>query len=182
MNINGEPRLVAADLSVLAYANGFTVWHIREVELLAKVLRTPDYLADVQDLVKPGDHVHITADCDSQYPDSGLASVGWVPHQPADGNMLRLRPMASYLGPNSLTWRMEHARMELLKASGLDELQRMAPDIAEYANKMMGEKEAPSREALDDYGTTERAPKIPGEYTPAAGQVEEPRPEDDKPA
>lgn len=48
MALNGD------ELSVLAYANGFTLWHYKTADPAA-VLGTGGYFAGVADMVRPGD-------------------------------------------------------------------------------------------------------------------------------
>jgi hypothetical protein len=49
------------DLSVLAYANGFTLWHYRAVgDQLAQV-QVPDFFADAADMLAHGDMMMVTA-------------------------------------------------------------------------------------------------------------------------
>lgn len=49
--------LVAADLNVLAYANGFTLWHYRTADAAESVFRS-GYFDEAADLLRPGDIVH----------------------------------------------------------------------------------------------------------------------------
>jgi hypothetical protein len=51
----------ARDLSVLAYANGFTLWHYRAREPLATVL-SQDYFTPGQEMFRPGDFLMVNAD------------------------------------------------------------------------------------------------------------------------
>jgi len=46
----------AAQLSVLAYANGFTHWHYRTPDALDHVL-LPDYFAPAAEMLRPGDQI-----------------------------------------------------------------------------------------------------------------------------
>jgi hypothetical protein len=49
------------DLSVLAYANGFTLWHYKTgTDSLAGVAHD-DYFADASDMMAPGDMVMVSA-------------------------------------------------------------------------------------------------------------------------
>jgi transcriptional regulator with XRE-family HTH domain len=48
------------DLSVLAYAQGFTLWHAK-VASVRDVLK-PDYFEDARDLIAKGDHIHVSAE------------------------------------------------------------------------------------------------------------------------
>jgi hypothetical protein len=54
----GEPFAIR-DLSVLAYANGFTLWHYKAKQL-ADVL-SPDFFVDAGDMLAAGDHMHVSA-------------------------------------------------------------------------------------------------------------------------
>jgi hypothetical protein len=47
------------DLSVLAYANGFTLWHYK-LARIADVL-SPNFFRDAADMMAAGDHVHVSA-------------------------------------------------------------------------------------------------------------------------
>jgi hypothetical protein len=49
----------ARDLSVLAYANGFTLWHYRTADGLDALLRddADGYFAAARDLLRPGDQI-----------------------------------------------------------------------------------------------------------------------------
>jgi hypothetical protein len=48
----------AAQLSVLAYANGFTHWHYRSADPLPAIL-APAYFAPAVDMLRPGDQVTV---------------------------------------------------------------------------------------------------------------------------
>jgi hypothetical protein len=49
------------NLSVLAYANGFTLWHYRAVgDQLAQV-QVPDFFADAADMLANGDMMMVSA-------------------------------------------------------------------------------------------------------------------------
>lgn len=48
----------ARDLSVLAYANGFTHWHYRTADLLAELLA--GYFGGAAELLRPGDQITVT--------------------------------------------------------------------------------------------------------------------------
>lgn len=48
----------SAQLSVLAYANGFTQWHYRSTDPLARILAL-GYFADAAAMLRPGDHIII---------------------------------------------------------------------------------------------------------------------------
>lgn len=49
------------NLSVLAYANGFTLWHYRAQSDDLGVVATSGYFADAADMLSPGDIVMISA-------------------------------------------------------------------------------------------------------------------------
>jgi|DEB0MinimDraft_3_1074331.scaffolds.fasta_scaffold02622_8 hypothetical protein len=51
----------ARNLSVLAYANGFTLWHYATFDQMADVL-APGYFADADNMLRTGDHIHVNAD------------------------------------------------------------------------------------------------------------------------
>ncbi|MBL6931196.1 MAG: hypothetical protein ISR46_06815 [Rhodospirillales bacterium] len=61
------------DLSVLAYANGFTLWHYTSVDLAADI-DTAGYFNDASDMVRVGDMVMANADTDGT-PASGIYLV-----------------------------------------------------------------------------------------------------------
>ena len=61
------------DLSVLAYANGFTLWHYTSVDLAADI-DTAGYFNDASDMVRVGDMVMADADTDGT-PASGIYLV-----------------------------------------------------------------------------------------------------------
>ncbi len=53
----------AKDLSVLAYANGFTLWHYTTVDTAATV-DTVDYFNDAADMLRVGDMMFANVDTD----------------------------------------------------------------------------------------------------------------------
>ena len=57
--------LATKDLSVLAYANGFTLWHYTTSDTAAAVL-ADGYFAAARDLLRPGDMLLLTADVRNQ--------------------------------------------------------------------------------------------------------------------
>ena len=61
------------DLSVLAYANGFTLWHYTSADL-ATDIDTAGYFNDASDMVRVGDMVMANADTDGT-PNSGIFLV-----------------------------------------------------------------------------------------------------------
>ena len=58
------------DLSVLAYANGFTLWHYTTVDV-ATVVDTVGYFNDASDIVRVGDMILANVDTDGT-PASGI--------------------------------------------------------------------------------------------------------------
>ncbi|MBL6932921.1 MAG: hypothetical protein ISR45_08240 [Rhodospirillales bacterium] len=61
------------DLSVLAYANGFTLWHYTSLDLAADI-DTAGYFNDASDMVRVGDMVMANADTDGT-PSAGIYLV-----------------------------------------------------------------------------------------------------------
>ncbi len=61
------------DLSVLAYANGFTLWHYTSADTAAD-MDTAGYFNDAADMVRVGDMVMANADTDGT-PSSGIYLV-----------------------------------------------------------------------------------------------------------
>ena len=61
------------DLSVLAYANGFTLWHYTSVDV-ATDIDTAGYFNDASDMVRVGDMIMANADTDGT-PTSGILLV-----------------------------------------------------------------------------------------------------------
>ncbi len=61
------------DLSVLAYANGFTLWHYTTVDTAATV-DTVGYFNTASDMVRVGDMVLVNTDTDGT-PSSGIYLV-----------------------------------------------------------------------------------------------------------
>jgi hypothetical protein len=51
---------VLRNLSVLAYANGFTLWHYRSAEDAPSALDAPSYFAEAGDLLASGDIVMVS--------------------------------------------------------------------------------------------------------------------------
>lgn len=47
------------DLSVLAYANGFTLWHYKAATITN--LLSSNFFADCADMMASGDHIHVSA-------------------------------------------------------------------------------------------------------------------------
>jgi hypothetical protein len=53
-------HFTARGLSVLAYAQGFTLWHYKHAGPLDQV-RTLGFFDPANDQIQPGDHIHISA-------------------------------------------------------------------------------------------------------------------------
>jgi hypothetical protein len=49
------------NLSVLAYANGFTLWHYKSGKDRLDAVSGGNYLADASDMLTPGDLIMVTA-------------------------------------------------------------------------------------------------------------------------
>lgn len=49
------------DLSVLAYTNGFTLWHYKSHVDTVDTIQEPGYFLDVFDIIKEGDMIMVTA-------------------------------------------------------------------------------------------------------------------------
>lgn len=48
------------NLSVLAYAQGFTLWHYRGGAASLADLALPGFFDQAQDMLAPGDHIHVS--------------------------------------------------------------------------------------------------------------------------
>ncbi len=64
---------LSKDLSVLAYANGFTLWHYTTVDTASDV-DTSGYFNDATDMVRVGDMIMANTDTDGT-PSSGIYLV-----------------------------------------------------------------------------------------------------------
>lgn len=49
------------DLSVLAYANGFTLWHYKAGETPLAAVETAGFFNDAADMMTPGDMIMVSA-------------------------------------------------------------------------------------------------------------------------
>ncbi len=49
------------NLSVLAYANGFTLWHYKSAKDTLEAVAAANYMADASDMLTAGDLVMVTA-------------------------------------------------------------------------------------------------------------------------
>lgn len=61
------------DLSVLAYANGFTLWHYTTIDLATDV-DTAGYFSNASDMLRVGDMIMANSDTDGT-PSSGIFLV-----------------------------------------------------------------------------------------------------------
>lgn len=64
----------AKDLSVIAYANGFTLWHYTTVDTAAEV-DSADYFNDAADMLRVGDMLFANVDTDGGTPAGGIFYV-----------------------------------------------------------------------------------------------------------
>ena len=55
------PFFEATNLSVLAYAHGFTLWHYRAPELRLSTISSEGFLQDAAEMLVPGDMVLVSA-------------------------------------------------------------------------------------------------------------------------
>lgn len=62
------------NLSVLAYANRFTLWHYTTPDTMAGVI-SPGYFDHARDMIQTGDMILINADTATVYPSSGVFCV-----------------------------------------------------------------------------------------------------------
>ena len=49
------------ELSVLAYANGFTLWHYKAGEIGVAAVEAPGFFNDAADMLEPGDMMMVSA-------------------------------------------------------------------------------------------------------------------------
>ena len=68
------------NLSVLAYANGFTLWHYKAGETALAAVNTPGFFAAAEDMLATGDMLMVSAS-----DGAGMLCVA-----PSAGQMLRL--------------------------------------------------------------------------------------------
>lgn len=61
-------------LSVLGYANGFTLWHYSTPDA-AKQVAAPGYLNAATEMLRPGDFIMVNAGRDSESPKHGVLVV-----------------------------------------------------------------------------------------------------------
>jgi hypothetical protein len=66
------------DLSVLAYANGFTLWHYKAGKDGLSIVAGEDYFADASDMMAPGDMVMVSGGTGCQVLCVAEASPGKV--------------------------------------------------------------------------------------------------------
>ena len=65
---------VPKDLSVLSYANGFTLWHYATVDAAAAI-DTEGYFDDASHMLRAGDMIMANVDTDGETPGAGLFLV-----------------------------------------------------------------------------------------------------------
>jgi len=68
------------NLSVLAYANGFTLWHYKAGEVALAAVSTPGFFAAAEDMLATGDMMMVSA----------MDGAGMLCVAPSAGKMLRL--------------------------------------------------------------------------------------------
>lgn len=56
-----QPIFEASSLSVLAYAQGFTLWHYRAPQMRLGTVSSDGFLQDAADMLAPGDMVLVSA-------------------------------------------------------------------------------------------------------------------------
>jgi hypothetical protein len=62
------------NLSVLAYANGFTLWHYRTPDWLTEFM-TPGYFNDGAAMVRVGDMIIANLDIDNPQPETAIVVI-----------------------------------------------------------------------------------------------------------
>jgi hypothetical protein len=60
-NAQTRPSFEAASLSVLAYAQGFTLWHYRAQGVMLGTVAADGFLQEAADVLAPGDMVLVSA-------------------------------------------------------------------------------------------------------------------------
>ena len=65
-------------LSVLAYANGFTLWHYKAAKDSLDVVTTGNYFGEGADMLTAGDLVMVTGASGARIVAVGLADIGTV--------------------------------------------------------------------------------------------------------
>lgn len=58
--ITPHPIFAVRNLSVTAYANGFTLWHYRGVDTPLETMRQPEFFRPATDLLTAGDIIMLT--------------------------------------------------------------------------------------------------------------------------
>lgn len=66
------------DLSVLAYANGFTLWHYKAGDDLTTELATENYFVDASDMIATGDMIMVSGATGCRLLCIALADAGKV--------------------------------------------------------------------------------------------------------
>jgi len=70
------------DLSVLAYANGFTLWHYKAGDDLASEFATENYFVDASDMIAAGDMIMVSGATGCRLLCIALADAGTVVSAP----------------------------------------------------------------------------------------------------
>lgn len=66
------------NLSVLAYANGFTLWHYKAFNTLLAQVSALDYFSDAEDMLTTGDLILVSASDGASIRVVGLCAMGTV--------------------------------------------------------------------------------------------------------
>ncbi len=69
---------ILRNLSVLAYANGFTLWHYRSGEDASMALDAPGYFAEAGDLLAAGDIVMVSGQQGARIASVAQAANGFI--------------------------------------------------------------------------------------------------------
>lgn len=86
------------ELSILAYANGFTLWHYRTPDPLDSVLASGGgYFAAADELLRPGDQILLTL-----LGDIGVSGANLVVAAIRPGISVEVRPAAGSPGTSSV--------------------------------------------------------------------------------
>jgi hypothetical protein len=54
------PRFAIRDLSVLQFANGFTLWSYKAGDAFLSSITAPGFFNEARDILRPGDHIHVS--------------------------------------------------------------------------------------------------------------------------
>jgi hypothetical protein len=75
---NANMAFAIRDLSVLAYANGFTLWHYKAGDESLATVSSDDYFADASDMMAQGDMVMVSGRSGCRMQSIALADAGRV--------------------------------------------------------------------------------------------------------